>query len=458
MSRQKADHVPALAGWPSSLQFLFDYEYTAAASKVLDCQTKPNHSAHHLSLQTAFGVRKRVRISLIEDPQHPAFGQCGDFAKCTLEPRSFVMDYLGVVQTETEFDAKSDYCVSLDPRFGLCIDARKSGNEARFVNDFRGVAKKANVSFSSLRLHLRGWESSLVVIQSGKDRNCYWVMEKVLHSLFFFVAFFFHSICLFLSLPLCFFEKGYWKSRGLYQSIDGHNSLMKRVNDANADEAKESQWLFDVAFPFRFLVCSSLPSTNSFSLFDLIFMLSCSAPHRFSGPCCRRSRILIHIFSLALLDLGFNKSQPPSSTLLLLLRFSRSFSQFSLPFAALASFLFFSMSSSTFIGFSLLGQTLSFFWFCSFELRRPCFHFFSFSVYQSADSFSTFSFLSREQMSAQCQKSTQWKLVIRSDINMSYRWLSVPERCMKKCDEDKEQRKGELQSSSSSSDVLGWEE
>jgi hypothetical protein len=84
---------------------------------------------------------KLVRIGRLTDPSHPAFGQHGLFAARKLAAGTHVCDYRGVV-TLTEDESKtSEYT----------LDAEKSGNEGRFVNDFRGTGagKKANVRFAS---------------------------------------------------------------------------------------------------------------------------------------------------------------------------------------------------------------------------------------------------------------------------------------------------------------------
>lgn len=43
--------------------------------------------------------------------------------------------------------ADSDYDLSLDRELGIGIDADCMGNEARFINDYRGVAERANAEF-----------------------------------------------------------------------------------------------------------------------------------------------------------------------------------------------------------------------------------------------------------------------------------------------------------------------
>ena len=46
--------------------------------------------------------------------------------------------------------AKSDYDLSLDREHGIGIDANTRGNEARFINDYRGIAEKPNAEFKEI--------------------------------------------------------------------------------------------------------------------------------------------------------------------------------------------------------------------------------------------------------------------------------------------------------------------
>ncbi|OZJ03669.1 hypothetical protein BZG36_03547 [Bifiguratus adelaidae] len=86
---------------------------------------------------------KNCKIRRITDPAHPCCGAYGLFANTTLAPKQHVLDYIGQVCGD-DYDKSSDYVL----RFGdLSVDAGRMGNEARFVNDFRGVDKKPNVCF-----------------------------------------------------------------------------------------------------------------------------------------------------------------------------------------------------------------------------------------------------------------------------------------------------------------------
>ncbi|OAG35115.1 hypothetical protein AYO21_10730 [Fonsecaea monophora] len=81
-----------------------------------------------------------VQIKSIADPSHPAYRQHGLFAARPLAPSSFVILYLGTLHTSSSESAStSDYDLSLDRELDLAIDAAQCGNEARFINDYRGI-------------------------------------------------------------------------------------------------------------------------------------------------------------------------------------------------------------------------------------------------------------------------------------------------------------------------------
>ncbi|CAI6334628.1 unnamed protein product [Periconia digitata] len=88
-----------------------------------------------------------VRITPISVSSHPANGQYGLFASQRLPPDSFILPYIGYVHGPADLDDSSDYDLSLDRELGIGVDASKMGNEARFVNDYRGVAAAPNAEF-----------------------------------------------------------------------------------------------------------------------------------------------------------------------------------------------------------------------------------------------------------------------------------------------------------------------
>jgi SET domain-containing protein len=88
-----------------------------------------------------------VRITSITSPTHPAHNQHGLFATRSLPPESLIIIYLGLVHSSEDTDPDSDYDLSMDRELGIGVDARYQGNEARFINDYRGVSDKANAEF-----------------------------------------------------------------------------------------------------------------------------------------------------------------------------------------------------------------------------------------------------------------------------------------------------------------------
>lgn len=117
--------------------------------------------------------------------QHPAVGSSGLFAAEDIFPETFLRPYLGVLHTKADADFHSTYDLSLchdqrllssdasddvaskldslslearedavdhDPT-AMYVDSRYWGNESRFVNDYRGIAPKANVEFRSFIQH-----------------------------------------------------------------------------------------------------------------------------------------------------------------------------------------------------------------------------------------------------------------------------------------------------------------
>ena len=93
-----------------------------------------------------------VRICPIEDKRHPAYGQYGLLANRTMKAGTFVLLYLGTVHGGGQNDGTdaahgSDYDLWLDREAGIAVDAADGGNEARFINDYRGVADQPNAEF-----------------------------------------------------------------------------------------------------------------------------------------------------------------------------------------------------------------------------------------------------------------------------------------------------------------------
>lgn len=88
-----------------------------------------------------------VRIQPIDSHVHPAHGQSGLFAARDLKAGSFIVPYLGRTHGSSTTDTESDYDLWLDKEGDLAVDAAHQGNEARFVNDYRGVRERPNAEF-----------------------------------------------------------------------------------------------------------------------------------------------------------------------------------------------------------------------------------------------------------------------------------------------------------------------
>lgn len=156
--------------WPPEIKYLYAQEYSKnIPTTVLTGLKKPPPSTTRdgiislLPSNTPRGTSTLVKITLITNPSHPANGQSGLFAVKDLKPDTFILRYQGEVHltsdSETDPHANSNYDLSLDRYLGIGIDAEKMGNEARFINDFRGIGERANAEFREVwdeRLRERG--------------------------------------------------------------------------------------------------------------------------------------------------------------------------------------------------------------------------------------------------------------------------------------------------------------
>mmetsp|Transcript_5587 Transcript_5587/g.13931 ORF Transcript_5587/g.13931 Transcript_5587/m.13931 type:complete len:220 (-) Transcript_5587:2144-2803(-) len=138
-----------------------------AALQAVLSQTAADNGAPTLHAPPLRGPCPLVAITRISDPRHPACGQMGLCATRNLAPGTLVMDYVGMLVGDAHADPASDYTLRLCP--GLSMDAAASGNEARFVNDFRGVRHRPNCRFD-----LYADKSSGNAVRMGV-----WVVEAV---------------------------------------------------------------------------------------------------------------------------------------------------------------------------------------------------------------------------------------------------------------------------------------
>jgi hypothetical protein len=86
-----------------------------------------------------------VTITPVTDPTHPAHGQYGLTPHKRLSKGDFILVYAGKVVYRDEASDTSDYVLGVGE--DLAMDAELFGNEARFINDYRGIAARPNVEF-----------------------------------------------------------------------------------------------------------------------------------------------------------------------------------------------------------------------------------------------------------------------------------------------------------------------
>ncbi|KAH8904398.1 hypothetical protein BR93DRAFT_143847 [Coniochaeta sp. PMI_546] len=148
---QPSTHSSLPQNWPSPLPYLTTPSYSPSITKshftALRTPPPPPDTLPEFPLPR--GPSPSVRITPITNPLHPAHTQCGLFAARDLRPGELVVPYLGEVHSGAAADPKSDYDLWLDREGDVAVDAARMGNEARFVNDYRGVpgAKRPNAEF-----------------------------------------------------------------------------------------------------------------------------------------------------------------------------------------------------------------------------------------------------------------------------------------------------------------------
>lgn len=135
--------MPQPSSWPSA-------NATYIASPVPSQRLSEEHRARYCGGPPSVPAAK-LRIQRIDNKTHPAHGQHGLFnGGKALAPRSWILDYVGLVHYESEADQASDYDLALHRTATevIGVDATAWGNEARFVNDYRGILPRPNSEFS----------------------------------------------------------------------------------------------------------------------------------------------------------------------------------------------------------------------------------------------------------------------------------------------------------------------
>mmetsp|Transcript_29119 Transcript_29119/g.71037 ORF Transcript_29119/g.71037 Transcript_29119/m.71037 type:complete len:187 (+) Transcript_29119:85-645(+) len=173
-----------IKGWPREIEFSSDNDWSKVPEEVQKRlrprQNNPRGKACRI-----------VRIKEIDDKSHPAYQQRGLFAATNIKPNTHIIDYVGKIRLESEESKNSDYIIAFTEN--LSIDAEKFGNEARFINDFRGTGGTQNVKFDtyasdggtrlgvfSLSKQIKKGEELLVTYGRGfwKERGLFDVIAK----------------------------------------------------------------------------------------------------------------------------------------------------------------------------------------------------------------------------------------------------------------------------------------
>ncbi|KAI8962661.1 hypothetical protein F5Y11DRAFT_183736 [Daldinia sp. FL1419] len=162
--------------WPPSIPYLQQPSYAPHVTKTQQQALRIRAPELTTEIPRAFprGPSVLARIIPIDSPSHPAHGQAGLFAARPLPPGSLVLPYYGVVHSSLPPHSlahdSSDYDLWLDRDGALAVDAAGAGNEARFVNDYRGVAARPNCEFRECWDSRRGEKCMAVfVLPAGKN-------------------------------------------------------------------------------------------------------------------------------------------------------------------------------------------------------------------------------------------------------------------------------------------------
>lgn len=128
--------------WPENV------EYTDG---VQDCDESLSRLPLELRKQLLY--RSFVEVRIIEDPEHPCYGQRGVFATVEIPYNTVLFPYSGKLRVSLRDEPNpSEFTVVAwdHGEYVFEIDASEAGNESRFINDPRNVpgASGANVVFS----------------------------------------------------------------------------------------------------------------------------------------------------------------------------------------------------------------------------------------------------------------------------------------------------------------------
>lgn len=172
--------------WPDNVEYIHHPMYSSAVDQQTIAtlhKPKPENAKWvKLGREAHTSPNPQVRIEEIQLSGHPANGQYGLFAVRDIAPSTFVILYNGKIHSNDKEDTNPDssYDLSIDRELGLSIDANEMGNEARFINDYRGIGDAPNVEFADCWVQMpeddrRGfaWEHRMgvFVLNAGKAKK-----------------------------------------------------------------------------------------------------------------------------------------------------------------------------------------------------------------------------------------------------------------------------------------------
>lgn len=152
--------------WPANLHYLSQPRYHSSVPAAVRTTICPNSTGRAQPPAHVPKLKPPVAIQSISDPSHPAHGQFGLFATKKIPPRTLILDYIGEVHCDDRPDSDYDLSLCRTPdHISVGVDAQHAGNEARFINDYRGVHAKPNALFQERRtdggeLRMSVWSGS----------------------------------------------------------------------------------------------------------------------------------------------------------------------------------------------------------------------------------------------------------------------------------------------------------
>ncbi|TPX32225.1 hypothetical protein SmJEL517_g04656 [Synchytrium microbalum] len=152
-----------------------------------------------LEIHAVEDVPKSVVIRPIAAQSHPANGQYGLFAAKKIAPYAHVLNYNGLVVLDEHASPTSDYCFRVNSF--LAIDAEFCGSQARFINDYRGVAQRANAEFKVFRDAKKGGVCvGVFSLKEGIGKG-----QEILLS----------------------YGKGFWKARAAVEDVEDYDEMVE---------------------------------------------------------------------------------------------------------------------------------------------------------------------------------------------------------------------------------------